>query len=359
MKNFYILFIAIILFLIVYYGNKNFSNFDEKAKVNLETNEEMKPDKILEDRYISPISIEYLRSLKFESQKLKIERLVSVNASYSSYLASYTSEGEKVYAQLTIPKLPKPENGFPAIIFNHGYIPPKSYNTFANYSAYVDYLARNGFVVLKIDMRGHGNSEGQATGTYFSSTYLKDVISAKKALQEIDEVDSNRIGLWGHSMSGNLVLRTLLVDNELKAGVIWAGAVYSYKDFYNYRITDNSYSAIMQTQPTSLINPNRENSLEVVKFRNREVAPDFESDFWKSISLTENLKYLSSPIQLHHSINDEVVNVAYSRDLVKELEKNNKIFEYHEYPGGGHNITGVYFNQAMSKTLEFFRIHLK
>ncbi|NBO17498.1 MAG: hypothetical protein EBV07_01225 [Proteobacteria bacterium] len=222
----------------------------------------------------------------------------------------------------------------------------------------MDYLAREDFIVLKIDMRGHGNSEGVASGTYFSSTYLKDVLAAKSAIQKFEEADPEKIGLWGHSMSGNLVLRTLLVDNSFKAGVIWAGAVYSYEDFYNYRINDTSYSGVMQTQPTSVINQNRENSPEITKIRSREDKHDFENDFWKSISLTKNINYLNSPIQLHHSVDDSVVNVGYSRDLVKVLNEYNKKYEYHEYTGGGHNITGVYFNEAIQKLPNFLKTTL-
>jgi len=358
MKYIYIFLIIVTIITASMLGYQNYTYIRKEEPTKI-SEEGLEVNKVLENKYISPISIEYLRSINIDSGKLKIEKLVSENSSYSSYLTYYLAEEEKVFALLTIPKSPKPISGHPAIIFNHGYIPPKSYNTFSNYSAYVDYLARNGFVVLKIDMRGHGNSEGQASGTYFSSTYLKDVISAKKALQKLEDVDSKNIGLWGHSMSGNLVLRTLLVDNEFKAGVIWAGAVYSYEDFYKYRISDSSYSGVMVTQPTTQTSKNRESSSEITKFRSREVEPDFQNEFWKSISLTENIKYLSTPLQIHHSVNDDVVNIGYSRDLVKVLSENNKTYEYFEYPGGGHNITGVYFNQAMSKTVEFFRNNLK
>ena len=33
----------------------------------------------------------------------------------------------------------------------------------------------------------------------------------------------------------------MLVSPEIKAGVIWVGAVYSYEDFMKYGISDNSY----------------------------------------------------------------------------------------------------------------------
>ena len=60
-------------------------------------------------------------------------------------------------------------------------------------------------------------------------------------LQKLEQVNKQNIGIWGHSMAGNIVLRTMLVNNNIKAGVIWAGAVYSYKDFAKYGLNDSSY----------------------------------------------------------------------------------------------------------------------
>lgn len=304
----------------------------------------------------SPISINYLRDKKIDSDSYKIEQKLGNGSNYERYIVSYLSEGEKVYALLTIPFETKPDGGYPAIIFNHGYIPPKSYSTTGNYVSYVDYLSQRGFVVFKIDMRGHGNSEGVATGSYFSSTYTIDVISALKSLQKSDIVNPRRIGVWGHSMSGNLVLRSMLINEEIKAGVIWAGAVYSYEDFAKYRISDSSFVARPMQQIVE--HPNRDNNDEIKKLREDSKSVDFSNNYWKAISLTQNINYLKNPIQIHHAINDDVVNIGYSRDLEKVLIDNLKNYEYFEYPGGGHNITGVYFNQAMERTVEFFKKNL-
>ncbi|MBK8797420.1 MAG: alpha/beta fold hydrolase [Anaerolineales bacterium] len=162
-------------------------------------------------------------------------------ANYAQYIASYISEGNKIYGLLTIPFGDASEKGFKAIVFNHGYIPPDQYRTTERYEAYVDALARSGFVVFKIDLRGFGNSEGEPTGTYFSPDYTIDAIAALKSLQTLAYVDPEGIGMWGHSMAGNLVLRAMLIEPAIKAGVIWAGAVYSYDDFSRYSIEDPSY----------------------------------------------------------------------------------------------------------------------
>ncbi len=309
--------------------------------------------------YQSPISIPYLRSINIDSDGISIEQKLVDGSNYERFLVSYLSEGNKIYALLTVPKGEKPEGGFQAIVFNHGYIPPKQYSTQSNYVSYVDYLARNGFVVLKIDFRGNGQSEGIASGSYFSSSYTKDAISALKSLQKFDKVNPEKIGFWGHSMSGNLVLRSMLVTNQVKAGVIWAGAVFSYEDFAKYRIQDNSYSPI-QTQPGTVINdPNRDTSQNTSKLRENYQEIDFNNTYWSEVSLTKNIKYLEMPLQIHHAINDSVVNIGYSRDLAQILKENNKNFEFYEYNYGNHNIEGSSFNIAMDRTVKFFKDNLK
>ena len=153
------------------------------------------------------LTIDALRARTFEGSDIVIEQTLPAGANYAQYIASYTSDGNKIYGLLTVPSGDVPEGGFPAIVFNHGYIPPADYRTTERYVAYVDALARNGFVVFKIDLRGFGNSEGEATGAYFSPGYTIDAINALKSLQRLDYVDPDGIGMWGHSMAGNLVLR--------------------------------------------------------------------------------------------------------------------------------------------------------
>ncbi|OGC57923.1 hypothetical protein A3H26_00605 [candidate division WWE3 bacterium RIFCSPLOWO2_12_FULL_36_10] len=303
---------------------------------------------------MSPISIDYLRSLNIQSDSVKIEEELSNGSNYKRYIASYLSEGNKVYGLLTLPLTEIPKGGFPAIVFNHGYIPPSQYVTTQSYVSYVDYLARNGFVVFKIDYRGNGNSEGDASGSYFSSAYTIDAINALKALQKFDQVNPNRIGMWGHSMAGNVVLRAMLVSKDIKAGVIWSGAVYSYKDFVTYKINDSNYAHKPFETKEGTAQKDRETSSEIQKIRNDSQTIDFNNSFWSSISLTKNIKYLTSPLQIHQATDDPVVNIGYSRDLVRVLKDNDKNYEFYEYSGGGHNINSPYFETAMERTVKFF-----
>ncbi len=353
MKFFLIVFTALITFLITLVFIRS-NRITRVIKKNTSFKENQKVVKSV----VSPISIDYLRSINISSEKVKIEEELTNGSNYKRYIVSYLSEGNRVYGLLTIPIENEPVNGFPAIIFNHGYIPPTQYQTTEGYVSYVDYLAKNGFVVFKIDFRGNGESEGDPSGSYFSSAYSIDIISALKSLQKFEKVDPKRIGLWGHSMAGNAVLRAMLVNNEIKAGVIWSGAVYSYEDFVKYKINDNSYTHRPDTNKTGIEQKNRETSPEIQTIRSDSGEIDFNNEFWTSISLTKNIKYLSAPLQINHSTSDPVVSIGYSRDLVKVLKANSQVYEFFEYEGGGHNINSPYFEQAMERTVNFFNKYL-
>jgi dipeptidyl aminopeptidase/acylaminoacyl peptidase len=297
------------------------------------------------------LTIDYLRDLEITGSEITIERELPANFYYRRQIVSYISEGNKIYGLLMIPYIEQPENGYKAIVFNHGYIPPEYYRTELRYEAYVDYLARSGFVVFKIDYRGHGQSEGEPSGSYFSPGYTIDSIAALKSLQTLDYVDPQGIGMWGHSMAGNLTLRAMLIEPDVKAGVIWAGAVYSYNDFAEYGIDDNTYRP--PATPEGEDRPRRSRQIFEVYGQ-----PGSGHPYWEAVSLTENLEYLNSPLQIHHSVDDPVVSIQYSQGLAEALQENGKEYEFYIYEGGGHNLISPYFGQAMQRTVEFFRDNL-
>ncbi len=294
------------------------------------------------------LTIPYLQNREYKSA---LGELVgsSSNSSYASYLTSYDSDGITVNAQLTIPTDKMPEGGFPAIIFIHGYIPPASYQTLGNYSSYVDHLARQGFAVFKIDLRGHGESEGEPGGAYYSSDYIIDVLNAKAALKTSDQINPDKIGLWGHSMAGNVVFRALAADPTIPAAVIWSGAVYTYEDWQKYGIQDGSY------RPPGN-NTERQRRRQQLFDTYGEFSED--SEFWRTVAATNYISNMKTAIQLNHAVDDAVVNIGYSRDLNELLEKSTLTHELHEYSSGGHNISGVSFNAAMNNTTEFFKKYL-
>lgn len=294
------------------------------------------------------LTIDHQRQRNYQSRMIE-KRVLSENSQYTSYLASYDSDGLKINGLLTVPKGNEPAKGWPAIVFVHGYIPPTLYQTTSNYSSYVDYFARNGFVVYKIDLRGHADSEGEPGGAYYSSDYIIDTLNAYSFLQASEFVDKDSVGLWGHSMAGNVVFRAMVVKKDIPAVVIWAGAVYTYEDMQKYRIDDNSYRP-----------PEKDSKRKRDREKLREIHGSFDKDskFWQMVVPTNYLDGVKGSLQVHHAVNDPVVNIGYSRDLMEILASTDIEHELFEYPSGGHNITGSSFSQAMQRSVEFFRDNL-
>lgn len=294
------------------------------------------------------LTIPYLQKREYMSELGSLVDYTK-NTQYTSYTTSYSSDGLKINGLLTRPTGDMPSGGWPAVVFLHGYIPPTLYKTTENYASYVDVLAKEGFVVFKIDLRGHDESEGEPGGAYYSSDYIIDTLNSISALQQSGFVNPAKIGLWGHSMAGNVVMRSVAAKPTIAAAVIWAGAVYTYEDMLTYGIDDNSY------RPPSLSTPRQQRRQQL-----RAQYGDFDktSPFWKQVAITDYVNSITTPIQVHHAVDDVMVNIGYSRDLMKVLDKSPAPHELFEYPYGGHNLTGNSFNQAMQQSVEFYKKNL-
>lgn len=296
----------------------------------------------------NPMSIIALRNQDYPGSEITIVRELERGVNYRRYYVYYLSEGLKIYALLTIPNGEKPAGGFPAIVFNHGYIPPDVYKTTERYIAYVDQLARAGYVVFRIDYRGHDQSEGEATGAYGNPGYQFDVMNALASLKQHPDVNPEKIGMWGHSMGGYLTLRAMVISSDIKAGVIWAGVVASYPDLlYNWRRT-----GAFTPSPSSTGRGWRGSWIE------QYGTPEENPAFWDSVSATSYLTDLSGPVELHHGTADDDVPVEFSIRLAELGRQNGQIVNLYTYDGDNHNIS-KYFTQAMNQTIAFFDIYLK
>jgi dipeptidyl aminopeptidase/acylaminoacyl peptidase len=299
-----------------------------------------------------PLSIQTMRKNTYLGSDLTIEETLYPGGNYNQYIASYYSEGLKIFGLLTVPSGTKPANGWPVIIFNHGYIAPTTYVTTERYVAYVDAFARSGYIVFKPDYRGHGSSDGKPEGAYYSPAYATDVLNALSTLKQFKDADPTRIGMWGHSMGGNIILRDIVVDTkDVKAAVIWGGVVGSYDDLMNNWQRRVTYQP--PPQEMALRNTYRQ------KLTQTYGTPQTNPTFWQAIDPTYFLSDVQTPIQLHTGGSDEEVPIAFSVSLKEKLNKAGKTVEYYNYPDGDHNISSPNFELAMERSIEFFDRYLK
>lgn len=294
------------------------------------------------------LSIEALRKGNYPGSDLSVEETLEAGSNYDRYIVSYKSEGLRIYSLLTVPQGEKPKTGWPVIIFNHGFIPPKEYRTTERYIAYVDSFARSGYIVLRPDYRGHGNSPGEAVGAYGSNAYTIDVLNATSSMKKYKDADPQRIGMWGHSLGGFITLRAMVTDPDIKAGVIWAGVVGSYPDLINRWRRRNPSPLPLPSTPQGW----RQKLISVFG------TPEANPVFWSSLSANSYLRDISGPLQLHHGTADSSVPLEFSEKLSRDLRGEDKTEEYYTYEGDDHNISR-YFGSAMQRSIEFFDKYVK
>jgi dipeptidyl aminopeptidase/acylaminoacyl peptidase len=303
-------------------------------------------------KFIHPLQIEYMKKQEYLGSDIVIEETLPEGSNYNRYVVFYKSDELKIYALLTVPQGEKPQSGWPVIIFNHGYIPPEEYRTTERYVQYTDAFSRDGYIVFKSDYRGNGSSQGAPEGAYYSPSYSIDILNAISSVKRYKDADPNRIGMWGHSMGGNITLRNIVVrPDAIKAAVIWGGVVGSYDDLMN------NWQRKVPYQPSARElaqrNTNRKKMTE--EFGNPVTNPMF----WESIDPTYHLQDITTPIQLHAGEEDEEVPAAFSAKLYEKLQKAGKVAEYYNYPGGDHNISSPNFEVAIQRSVEFFNRYLK
>ncbi len=265
--------------------------------------------------------IENLRQMDFEPSQIAIENTIASNDTYTGYLFSYQSEGLKIYGRMNVPVGAGP---FPVVILNHGYFNQSSFTSGDGTQTMADILARNGYLTLASDYRGFGKSENDAQGSRgHNPNYAIDVLSLVASIGNVEKADPMRVGMWGHSMGGEVSLRTIEATDKVKTVVLWA--------------------------PTST---NREtNSSFYGGSRHSTQGEEAHND--------NDLAYINTPISLHQGLSDTEVDPEWSKELNADLGKLDKQVEYFEYPGQDHNFRNLGWDVISKRTVDFFDKYLK
>jgi dipeptidyl aminopeptidase/acylaminoacyl peptidase len=251
-----------------------------------------------------------------------------------------SEDGLDIHGQLFTPKNQKQRG--PALIFTHGgpirqmllgfHYMEYYHNTYAMNQ----YLASKGYTVLSVNYR-LGIMYGRAfreppKSVWRGASEYQDVIAGAKFLQTLDNVDPQRIGLWGGSYGGFLTAMGLAHNSDIfKAGVDFHG-VHDWATFLPAWVA-------------------------WVDAKDAEVAPDLKEarDLAFKSSPVSNIANWRSPVLFVHGDDDRNVPIQQTTDLVEKLRAQNVAFEELIFPDEIHDLLRWSdWVRAYRATAEFF-----
>jgi dipeptidyl aminopeptidase/acylaminoacyl peptidase len=288
-----------------------------------------------------PISVQALINKKYDGGNLRLGRLLADHGSYKRYIITYRGDGLTISGVMNVPDGKGP---FPVLVLNHGYIDPDTYFPGQGMAREQDYLARQGYVVLHTDYRGHASSDNDKNVDYeLRLPYAVDTINAVKAVKssKLRFLDKDRVGWLGRSMGGGVTLNALVAQPGLvDAAVIYASvssmAADNWKQFYR---------------------PSEDRMRTNRRMARTYGLPDESPEFWRAASPRPYLGRVTEPLLVHHGIQDDTCPIRWSEATVKALKAADKDVTFVRYRGEGHTFEGQW-QRSIERTVDFFDKHL-
>jgi alpha-beta hydrolase superfamily lysophospholipase len=135
------------------------------------------------------------------------------------------------------------------IVLGHGYAQTKD-----ALRAEATYLCeRGGYVCLSIDYRTRGKSEGEPRGQVYPRDHVDDYRNAITYMSRRPEVDNPRIGIWGASLAGGLVLQVAAIDRRVRATVSQSPEVNGRR-FLQYGKTTYEFDDLLSQLERDFVN---------------------------------------------------------------------------------------------------------
>jgi dienelactone hydrolase len=296
------------------------------------------------------LSIDALRARKYETSQIQIVRTIEEQKSFRRVQIEYQSDGLKITGMMNIPRGAGP---FPVVVLDHGYFKPAEYKTGDGTIRAADAFAQRGYLTISPDYRCYAGSQCGPNPFYIG--YAIDVLNLIAALPSLSYADTSRIGIWGHSMGGGITIRVLAVSESLKVASLYGSLTGD----------DEVHYCWLYGCKTPLVTPVPPNSNKMGEFDPEffqgVATPDTSSDyrtrlheiFIKSSPIL-NLKYIDTPVIIHHGEADDIVPLQWSVDLATKLSAQGKTAMLYTYPGEGHVFAGWGWQLFMARTLAFF-----
>ena len=258
------------------------------------------------------------------SISLKTNSLANPLKGLLAHVGKFSVDGLNQYTLLLQPEDGMPESGWPVIIFNHGFHPEPHKNGRRTLDGVSDRpgdyyrqipqrLARQGFLVIAPDYRGHNDSSGAEYTLQESSPnwYARDVLGIVDKLQSTGSANMDHLFMLGHSMGAEVtLLAAAALGDKLKGISIWSAYVP-----------------------------------EVANISSKQLR----------IQSSSQLDQIYGPINIHHSKDDQTTIFEESVIIANQLDQLGKIGQLYSYVSASHLFTGDNLQLAISRDTALFR----
>jgi dipeptidyl aminopeptidase/acylaminoacyl peptidase len=228
-----------------------------------------------------------------------------------------SKDGREIVGLLYTPRGAKPGTKFPAVLWIHG--GPEEQDDF-HFSAWVQYLAQAGYVVLEPNYRG-----GTGYGEIFRNLNVEDANQG-----EVDDVaggvqylishglaDPKRITIGGASHGGTTVANVVAIYPDLFAAAIdETGTV----DFELFAERSNPQSSIRWTMKMG-------------------GTIDEKPEIYRRANVLLAIDKIKTPLLILHGENDPQVPPAEAAEFARALKEHHKTYYYFTYPNELHGFS--------------------
>ena len=247
--------------------------------------------------------------------KVLIEKLTTLNKAETEFFQVEAQDGVVLDGYITRPHDFDPSKKYPIIFYVYGEAWGQTVQDRWRGGAYLwdQMLAEQGYILASIDNRGTRAPKGRewrkqvygAVGVLSS----RDQSDALKAMaKRWNYIDTNRVGIWGHSGGGSMTLNMM----------------FRYPEQYHVGISlapvpdQKLYDTIYQERYSGLL-------------------PEFEESYKIGSPITY-AKHLQGKLLLVHGTGDDNVHYQGAERLINELVKHNRQFDFMSYPNRSHGI---------------------
>ncbi len=262
--------------------------------------------------------------------------IFSQNDTFARHSIIYPSDGLNIYGFMNIPLS---KGTYPVIIAIHGYVDPAQYDTLDYTTGAADDLASSGYIIIHPNLRNFRPSD--SGDALFRVGYAIDVLNLIALIREnagkpglFEQADAGHIGIWSHSMGGDVALKVAVISREVQAIFLYAplsGDEQKNSQFFNFLTGSSDNQKEMLASPI-----------------------DFAA-----ISPSTYYPDITAAIQIHHGTGDSVIPVTWSEQTCQQLTKAGRDVQCYFYDGAQHTFVSRYLQQLTPRMNDFFAHYLK